>query len=576
MAKKDFVFFWKTSKGRVIGPGCLSQWARYGFVVDGVFYRYAEQFMMAEKARLFHDDIAYNKVMDARSPMIMKHVGRSVRGYDERTWEAHRFNAVVRGNFAKFSQNEELKKYLLSTGSAVLAEASPKDKIWGIGLDAETAAKIPEMEWPGQNLLGKALMRVREMLARGEGETPEVNENKRQLREYEDAEISERNINSELGKLHAPQKTVKKSTARVVNRSNDPTPSTDANFGRELQAASVQMNAFVLEMDNDNANAARNPFCSISLREKFDAREKALQNQFDRLYRGYVYRQLLKPIENGGLYGFKRATVNGEVVPVLHNLSGAEVFAAVWAKLFGVRYNVRQSGKKKKRSLKSYFVAFDFSQKNVGKGAFRAYLNEIIYSVFRELMDADLVPLKDVHGHVMHDKRGKPIFVPRYQIEEDEKKLINPFSKPNVSPNDRRRVQLRLEIAFLSYYRLSADENLCPEWFKPAAKAIFERHEAAADVKKVFVEKKKAPSARAFDTELCRFRQKVRKLTDKLMEKVWFADERACKVAGEARSRRALSQKKALDLEWDELARLVGDLKMRSIRYNVVRGILDL
>jgi hypothetical protein len=512
--------------------------------------------------------------MDAKTPMIMKRVGRSVQGYDEDRWAAHRFNAVVRGNFAKFSQNDELKKYLLSTKDAVLVEASPKDRLWGIGIDVDTAMKTPQKDWPGQNLLGQALMRVREMLARGEGNAPEVDENKRQLREYEDIAISERMIKSELSKLNAPQKKVEKNSARVVNRSNEPTPCTDRNFGRELQSVSEQMNAFVLEMDN-NANTDGHPFGGISFREKFNAHEKALQNKFDRLYRGYVYRQLLKPIENGGRYGFRRVTINGEIVPMKGDLSGAEIFAAVWAKLFGVRYNVKLSDKKK-GFLKSYFVGFDFSQEHVGKGAFRAYLNEIIHSVFCELMYADLVPLKDIHGRVMHDKRGKPIFVPRYQVEDDDEKVKNSSFVPNVSIDDRRRTRLRLEIAFLSYYRLSADKNSCPEWFKPAVVAIFERHEAVADVKKVFVEKKKAPSSQAFDTQLCRFRQKIKKLADKLMEKVWFADERVCMAVGEARSRGALSRKKALDLEWDELARCVGDLKMRSIRYNVVRGILDL
>ena len=171
----------------------------------------------------------------------------------------------------------------------------------------------------------------------------------------------------------------------------------------------------------------------------------------------------------------------------------------------------------------------------------------------------------------MHDDRGKPILVPRYQVEEDDDKVRRVSIAPHVSPKDGARARLRLEIAFLAYYRLSEDKKSCPLWFKPVAEAIFERHELVSDVKKVFVENGKAPSPQAFDTELFRFRGKIKKLADKLMEKVLFADE-----IESARNGRALSPKAALNQEWDELARMVGNRRVRSIRDNVVRGILNL
>ena len=186
-------------------------------------------------------------------------------------------------------------------------------------------------------------------------------------------------------------------------------------------------------------------------------------------------------------------------------------------------------------------------------------------------MRSDLVPMKDVHGRVMHDKRGKPILVPRYQVEEDDDKVRRVSIVPHASSTDRARARLKLEIAFLAYYRLSEDKKSCPLWFKPAAEAIFERREPVCDVKNVFVEKGKAPSAQAFDTEFCRFRNRIRKLADKLMENVLFADE-----MDSARNGRVSSPKEALNREWDELARQVGNHRMRSIRDNVVRGILDL
>ena len=570
MEKKDFVFFWKVIKGTKIGPACLSQWDRHAFVIDGVYYRHVAQFMMAAKARVFHDDAAYNKIMDATSLVDMKRAERAVAGYDDKRWCASRFDAAVRGNFAKFSQNDELKEYLLSTGNSVLVAADPKDRLWGIGLDAETAAKIPEENWPGQNLLGQALMRVREMLLHGEDKTPEVEKNKCQLCEFEDVASSQRNVRAMLSKLKTPKKSGEREGPCVVNHANDPTPPTDKKFTAELKYVSRQMNAPVVVSMNKEATGGGNPLSGLAVEKRVvDAHEQALQDKFDRLYRGHVYRQLLKPIKNGGRYGFKSVKQKGEVVPMLGNLSGADVFAAVWAKLFGVRYNVKSLDNG--RPLKSYFADFDFSQEGVGKGAFRAYLNEVLYTVFREMRRSDLVSMKDIHGRVIHDERGKPILVPKYQLEEDDQKVRSQSIARHVSSQDRSRARLKLEIAFLAYYRLSADKNSCPLWFKPAAEAIFERREPVGDVKKVFVEKGKAPSSLAFDTELSRFRKKIRKLADKLMENVLFADE-----VDSARNGRALSPKKALNREWDELARSVGDRRMHSIRDNVVRGILDL
>ena len=570
MEKKDFVFFGNVRKDTKIGSACLSQSDRHAFVIDGVYYRHVAQFMMAAKALVFHDDAAYNKIMDATSLVDMKRAERAVVGYDDKRWCDSRFDVAMRGNFAKFSQNGELKEYLLSTGDFVLVAAYPKDKLWGIGLDAESAAKIPEENWPGQNLLGQALMRVREKLLHGEDKTPEVEKNKCQLREIEDAASSQRNVKAMLSKLKAPKKSGEREVPFVVNHANDPTPPTDKNFTAELKYVSRQMNAPVVVCMDKKAKGSWNPLSGLAVEEKVvDAHEQALLDKFDRHYRGHVYRQLLKPIKNGGRYGFKSVKQNGEVVPVLGNLSGSDVFAAVWAKLFGVRYN--EKSRDDGRTLKSYFADFDFSQEGVGKGAFRAYLNEVLYTVFCEMRRSDLVPRKDIHGRVIHDERGKPILVPKYQLEEDDTKVRPQSIAPHVSPNDRSRARLKLEIAFLAYYRLSQDKNSCPLWFKPAAEAIFERREPVGDVKKAFVEKGKAPSSLAFDTELSRFRKKIRKLADKLMENVLFADE-----VDSARNGRALSPKKALNREWDELARSVGGHRMNSIRDNVVRGILDL
>ena len=119
--------------------------------------------MMAEKARLF-DGSATDAILTASNPGEAKKLGRQIRNFDQAIWEAHRFEIVVRGNLAKFSQHGSLKQYLLGTGDRVLVEASPRDRIWGIGLSASDPAAPNPYDWKGLNLLGFALMAVREQL----------------------------------------------------------------------------------------------------------------------------------------------------------------------------------------------------------------------------------------------------------------------------------------------------------------------------------------------------------------------------------------------------------------------------
>jgi len=147
-----------------VGQGCLSQWWPAAFTVDGVSYPSAEHYMMAAKARLCGDADAVAKILAAPHPGAAKALGRQVRGFDERRWAEHRFDVVVAGNMAKFGQHRQLRDYLAGTGSRVLVEASPQDRVWGIGLAADDErARSPE-HWAGLNLLGFALMEVRHQL----------------------------------------------------------------------------------------------------------------------------------------------------------------------------------------------------------------------------------------------------------------------------------------------------------------------------------------------------------------------------------------------------------------------------
>lgn len=148
------VLFWQP-------PGVFGQWTDSVFVVDGVTYRCAEQFMMAEKARLFGDEAIRAKILASASPRAHKALGRRVSGFDQAVWERSALDIVVRGNRAKFSQNPAMRAALLATGDKLLVEASPLDKIWGVGLRADDPRVHDRATWRGQNLLGEALMRVR-------------------------------------------------------------------------------------------------------------------------------------------------------------------------------------------------------------------------------------------------------------------------------------------------------------------------------------------------------------------------------------------------------------------------------
>ncbi|WP_428653421.1 NADAR family protein [Runella sp.] len=163
-----YLFFWghQPSKDGNITKTCLSQWWESSFEVEGVVYPTAEHWMMAQKAKLFGDEDVFEQILDAKSPAEAKKLGRQIRNFDENAWLSEREKIVVEGNFHKFNQNKALKEFLLQTQQRVLAEASPVDAIWGIGLAADHVDVLYPEKWPGLNLLGFALMEVRDRLAK--------------------------------------------------------------------------------------------------------------------------------------------------------------------------------------------------------------------------------------------------------------------------------------------------------------------------------------------------------------------------------------------------------------------------
>lgn len=143
--------------------GALSQWYPSRFVIDDNRFENAETYMMHQKALLFNDAEVAQEILASQKPAQVKRLGRKITGFDEQTWKDHRTKIVFAGNCAKFAQDDELRQLLLQTGKRPLVEASPFDRIWGIGYSAEKA-EANRHKW-GMNLLGQALDDVRATIA---------------------------------------------------------------------------------------------------------------------------------------------------------------------------------------------------------------------------------------------------------------------------------------------------------------------------------------------------------------------------------------------------------------------------
>ncbi|MFI6262488.1 NADAR family protein [Micromonospora sp. NPDC051006] len=165
-SRVKFLFFWghQPQHDGSIGAGCLSQWWPAPFSVDGLEFGTAEHYMMWRKAILFGDEATAARILTVVHPHAAKTLGRQITGFDEQVWEQHRYDVVVAGNLAKFGQHRELRGYLFDTGERVLVEASPLDRVWGIGLAVDHPDAVDPARWRGLNLLGFALMQTHAML----------------------------------------------------------------------------------------------------------------------------------------------------------------------------------------------------------------------------------------------------------------------------------------------------------------------------------------------------------------------------------------------------------------------------
>lgn len=152
-----FLFFYRDASP-------FSQWYPASFELEGQQFTSAEQYMMYGKAQLFGDRDIAARILQADHPRQQKALGRQIQRFDDELWNREAKNIVYRGNHAKFTQNPELLLVLLATAGQTLVEASPTDRIWGIGLSEDDPRIHQRATWRGTNWLGEVLTQLREGL----------------------------------------------------------------------------------------------------------------------------------------------------------------------------------------------------------------------------------------------------------------------------------------------------------------------------------------------------------------------------------------------------------------------------
>lgn len=152
-----YCFFWSANSP-------FSNWHNAKFIENGIEYNCTEQYMMYQKAILFNDIEIANKILAEVSPRNQKRLGRMVKNFDQNIWSKNCMQIVYNGNKLKFTQNPHLLKQLLNTKGLKMVEASPYDRIWGIGMSKEEAVLVDESQWRGHNYLGRILTKLRDDL----------------------------------------------------------------------------------------------------------------------------------------------------------------------------------------------------------------------------------------------------------------------------------------------------------------------------------------------------------------------------------------------------------------------------
>ena len=166
-----FLFQPRLDNGRVLifhdtdkANGYMSNWYMSPFKNDGgMEFCCVEQYLMYQKALFFRDKEAMYAIMTTNDPAEMKRLGREVKGYT-REWETVREGVLAVGLLYKFTQNPKLAKKLVKTGKKILCEGTATDKVYANGLTRYDKNRFNPKKWPGQNILGYALMDLRDYL----------------------------------------------------------------------------------------------------------------------------------------------------------------------------------------------------------------------------------------------------------------------------------------------------------------------------------------------------------------------------------------------------------------------------
>lgn len=156
-----------TSKYIPFYGGPFSQWSPCDITIDGVHYNCAEQYMMAKKALVFQDLEAHAAIMASEDPSEQKAIGRKVKGFNAAVWDTISRDVVARASVAKFTSSRRYFQELSLTQGTVLVEASPTDRLWGIGLYEGDPKVHDPAKWRGSNWLGQVLNETRDALLAG-------------------------------------------------------------------------------------------------------------------------------------------------------------------------------------------------------------------------------------------------------------------------------------------------------------------------------------------------------------------------------------------------------------------------
>lgn len=146
---KNFHFFWK---------GILSNWAKSEFIIAGIKFNCGEQYMMWFKAMMMNDWDSVDKIMNEFDPKIIKKLGREIKNFNETKWNSKKYNGILFGLTERANQDITFRNELLKHKGKIFVEASPYDRIWGIGYSEKNALENIN-NW-GENLLGKILTEI--------------------------------------------------------------------------------------------------------------------------------------------------------------------------------------------------------------------------------------------------------------------------------------------------------------------------------------------------------------------------------------------------------------------------------